>query len=183
MGKSGTEQPPLINYGFQNERSDLRIHVAPRSRLVFVFPTAAARELDLQKYRKTWARQDGVGYKTAEGYLVPPHDIRDLHTVKLFEKHWWDGFDEPWHLLSTTEKGNLAVELTIRLLKEARIPLSAHNSVKCARLDVQREGIDILLTGEWKIQVKHDKKAGKSQFGGTGFLFLQVAELNPLKRY
>jgi len=47
---------------------------------------------------------------------------------------------------------------------------------------LQIEGTDVLLVGEWRIQVKCDFYAGDgSHPSATGNLFLQTAELNPFK--
>ncbi len=48
---------------------------------------------------------------------------------------------------------------------------------------MQIRGVDIVVRGQWRIQVKCDYDAGRGKDGsGTGNLFLQVAERNPLKR-
>ncbi len=184
MGQSGVVpyQPTLIEHGIQTERADIRCHVAPGTRLIFVFRTAPLLSLDLNKYSEGWAGQPGVSYKTARGYKVPIGDIPDLRTIRSQSTAWWEAFDEAQ---LPQEKGRLAVSIVARLLRVGRFPLWHGDAQDSQRLEVQKNGTDILLYGKWAIQVKCDFWAGpRGAFGrGTGNLFLQTAELNPLKRY
>jgi len=180
VGEPSIAQPRLYDYGIQTENSDIRCHVAPGTRLIFVFQTASALALDLAKYKKVPAYQPGVQYPTAEGYLVPPSDIPDIRVLRWNSNGWWSGFDEK---ASTSDKGAKAVAVVSTLLRSGRFPLWLSVAQESGRLEVQRGGTDILLWGRWKIQVKCDFWAGKASDGsGTGNLFLQVAELNPLRR-
>ena len=54
---------------------------------------------------------------------------------------------------------------------------------ECSNIALQRGGVDLLLTAQFKIQVKCDWIAGPKELGGKGNLFIQDAELNPKKRY
>lgn len=175
-------QPALIEHGIQTERADIRCHVAPGTRLIFVFRTAPLLALDLTKYPEGWAGQPGVEYRTAKGYKVPIGDIPDLRTIRTRKTPWWEAFDEAQ---LPQEKGRLAVSIATRLLRAGLFPLWHGYAQDSQRLEVQKNGTDILLYGMWRIQVKCDFWAGpKGAYGrGTGNLFLQTAELNPLKRY
>ena len=176
VGKSGgLVQPELFEYGIHTEKSDIRCHVAPFTRLIFVFRTAAALGLDLTKYPIRSAYQKGVSYRTSEGWLVPPQDIPDLRIIHWHSTPWWEDFSE-----DDEHKGDKAVKVAADLLKAGRFPLWLHHAEDSQRVEVQKGGTDIMLWGKWRIQVKCDYRAGP---GGTGNLYLQKAELNPLQRH
>lgn len=180
MGQPSLGQPELFEHGIQTENADIRCHVAPKTRLVFVFRTAPLLDLDLEQYAVGWAGQPGVTYKTGKGYLVPFKDIPDLRILRWHSAPWWDAFS-PDQL--PQEKGRLAVDVASELLRDGRFPLWHGYAKDSDRLEVQHGGTDILLWGRWKIQVKCDYFAGPKDAGGTGNLFLQTAERNPLRRW
>lgn len=175
-----TYQPKLYEHGIQTENSDIRVHVAPGTRQIFVFQTQAVLNLDLTKYREVTAGQPGVNYKTSRGRLIPPEDIPDIRIFRDGNCPWWEVFDEKE---STSTKGKKAVAVVERMLRAGRFPLWLLYARDSARLEVQRGGTDILLHGMWRIQVKCDFHAGRNANGeGTGNLYIETAELNPLKR-
>lgn len=180
VGKPSVVQPTLYEYGIQNERSDIRCHVAPHTRLIFVFRTAVALSLNLTKYRVASAYQPGVNYSTAKGYLVPPEDIPDLRIIRWSSQPWWESFNERD---TTSAKGAKAVAVVEQLLRAGRFPLWLAHAKESGCLEVQYGGTDILVVGKWRIQVKCDYRAGRGADGcGSGNLFLQTAERNPLRR-
>ena len=168
----------LFDYGIQTEGSNIRCHVAPGTRNIFVFRTDLAVALLPGRYEVRPAFQAGVKGPTAKGYLVPWRDVPDIRRLKWESCRWWERFD--LHQ-STSAKGRQAVVVVIDLLRSGRFPLwiSAEES---ERAELQLHGTDVLLWGRWKIQVKCDWKAGDPEEGGSGNLFLQIAERNPLKR-
>lgn len=184
MGQPGiAEQPRLYEHGIQTENSDIRCHVAPGTHCIFVFQTSAILELELTKYRKVYARQDGVSYRTSEGYIVPPGDIRDIRIFNGGSEPWWEAFDPDPLKETTTTKGKKAEAVVERMLRAGRFPLWPSNVKGSMRIEAQHAGIDILLHGMWRIQVKCDFWAGTKEKGGTGNLYFETAELNPLKRF
>jgi len=175
--------PKLFEYGIQLERSDIRVHVSPATQRLYVFQTAAAQKL-LEERGAEFKNRDGyqqdVEYATARGKLVPCAQMPTLRIVTLTADHWWEKFN-PEHKPST--KGFMAARLVERALYEGWIPLPYVLAVESKDLRVQRSGIDILLWGHHRIQVKCDWYAGPVAHGGTGNLFLQEAEVNPRRRY
>jgi hypothetical protein len=173
----------LIEYGIQLERSDVRIHVGVQTRRLYVFQTAAAQKL-LQEHRKDFKERPGfqqdVEYATSNGILVPCYRMPTLRHVLLASDDWWKKFN-PLH--TPSEKGRMAARLAQRALKEGYVPLPFALVIESKDLKIQRSGADILLWGHLRIQVKCDWEAGPKAWGGSGNLFLQVAEINPLKRY
>jgi hypothetical protein len=177
MGQSGVD---LFEYGIQTENSDIRCHVSPGTQLIFIFRTQAALALDLNQYPLREATQPGVNYATSVGRLVPLDDIPDLRTCKWTSHPWWMAFspDDPPNV-----KGEKAVRVAEHLLRMGRFPLWIPDATESTDPNIQRSGTDILLCGGWKIQVKCDYFAGPKKRGGTGNLFLQIAEINPLRLF
>ena len=78
--------------------------------------------------------------------------------------------------MTTGEKGRRAVELVANMLEAGKVPLEVKpQEVKDKALQIK--GTDITVTSDTKIQVKCDYNSGHK---GTGNLFLQVEECNPL---
>lgn len=176
--------PKLFNYGIFEEQSDIiRAHVSPATRRVYVFRTVEAQAL-LQaspaKYPKVDAMQPGVSYRTGRGYLVPPEDIPNLRVVDLHGEEWWDRFR---FTFDTTKKGKYAVKVVVWMLKNGRFPLWIQNASESNCIRTQRGGTDIVLWAHKRIQVKCDWQAGPKELGGSGSLFLQTEEANPLGKY
>ncbi len=171
--------PDLIEHGIQTESADIRCHVAPGTKLIFVFRTAPLRDLNLESYSTGWASQPGVEYKTGKGYLVPIADIPDMRVIRTLITPWWEAFSRDQ---LPQEKGNLAVDVVSRLLRVGRFPLWYDDARDSEDVGVQRGGTDIVLREKW-IQVKCDYDAGPKADGGTGNIFLQTAEVNPFRRF
>jgi len=172
-------QVKLFDYGIMLEDSDIRCHVAPGTRSAFVFQTASARSILPGHYRIQDAFQPGIAGRTAAGYLVPWRDIPDIRRIRWTSEPWWERFSENQ---TTSEKGASAVSVAQDLLRIGRMPLWTSVAGESQSSHLQIKGTDILLWGRWKIQVKCDWKAGdKGELGvGSGNLFLQIAERNPL---
>lgn len=169
----------LFEYGIHLENSDIRCHVGPAARSIFVFRTALASALLPGKYRKAYAGQPGVEGPTGLGYLVPWRDVPDIRAVAWSSVPWWEWFD--FHE-TTSEKGKKAVGVTAELMRLGRFPLWLDNGVESKDVSVQIRGTDMIIFGRWRIQVKCDWLAGDVKDGGSGNLFLQIAERNPLRR-
>lgn len=165
----------LFESGIQTEDSDIRAHVSPCNKHVYVFRTRNAIEA-IEQYEPEVrpAFQDGVKGKTAEGWLVKLDWIRDLRRLNFVSWPKWGDFSKK---LSTSQKGALAVECVTALMKIGRFPLWL-DAWEDDREYVQLKGTDVLLFAKKRIQIKCDYSAGD-----TGNLFLQRAERNPLKRF
>ena len=175
-------QPALFEYGLLEERSDLRVHVSPKTRRLYVFPTPEAQKLitdfpDRYPLKPAW--QDGVDYATGLGWVVPCRDLPLLRIVEITDEAQWVGFN-PKHAPRT--KGRRAAALVKWAIENGLVPLRVRTD---ETQDVARQikGADLLVVAHLRIQVKCDWYAGPKKFGGTGNLFLQKAEANPLKSY
>lgn len=170
----------MNEYGIQTERSHIRAHVSPTTKAVYVYRTAAGlAAIQNGTHPKLPAFQPGHDGPTAWGYVVPVEDIPDIRTLHLTGTQWWEGFRES---ADTSEKGRLAVGVVQRLLQNGRFPLWVAAD-EVSDMGLQLEGTDIIAWGNWRIQVKCDYKAGPRALGGTGNLYLQVEEINPLGKY
>lgn len=109
----------------RQESSDIRAHVAVYAKTLFVFPTVCAVRV-MEKYPLKPAFQNGVNGKTAEGHCVVPSEIEGLRRLRISDERLV-GFDEG---LSTTDKGNRAVDIVSAFLKSAAFSTtgSEHNS-------------------------------------------------------
>lgn len=173
----------LVAYGIQNEASDLRIHVCVAARVLYLYHTPAAqRLLAASTYPRVPGYQivDGRRVRTAEGYLVPPQDIPGILCFRLpgwiWTMHAIGRHDPP------TRKGELAVQIVREALKAGRIPLPTTSEIITEEA-AQIGGVDLVATTRMRIQVKCDYDGGYKNLGGTGHLYLQIAESNPTKSY
>ncbi len=172
------EDNNLVEYGIHTEESDVRAHVSVVHKNIYVFQTEAGIEA-IKKHtpREATATQPGVdGLVTAEGWLVKLEWIEDLRVLKYHSWPQW-GFFSPD--MTTSEKGDLAVRCVLDCIKIGRFPFWIDADEE-DRENVQIKGVDVVVFCDKKIQVKCDWRSGpKPQ--GTGNLFLQKAECNPLR--
>lgn len=173
------DQAELFEYGVQNEKSDIRAHVAVLAKKIYIYRTKEAVSLlNSGKYSLKPAYQEGVQGPTALGAPVPIKDFRDLRTVTWNGCPYWDGWHEK---LSTSQKGKKAIEVVVDLLKYGRFPLWIEVE-EDKRQNIQIKGTDIVVFCKQHIQVKCDYRAGEGHELCTGNLYLQTKERNPLKR-
>jgi hypothetical protein len=168
----------LFDSGIQTEKSDIRAHVSVVNQTIYVFPTQAGLDA-VNKHAPPLrtAGQPGVDGPTAEGWLVRPEWIRGLRKLHFISWPYWNEFTEE---LSTGIKGQLAVDVVLECLRGGRFPIWI-DADEASGKEIQLQGVDILLFCNKRIQVKCDYRAGPPP--GTGNLFLQKAERNPLKIY
>jgi len=174
----------LVDYGIQTEKSHIRAHVCPKARRVYVYPTPNGIEaIESGAYISRPGYQSGISMPTSLGYLVPPFDIAECVALAIRPDAWdyLNFSDED----SLTDKGNKAVRLVKGMLKRGLFPIPAIGTEITDR-DLQVDGTDIIIRAgairqqDIVIQVKCDFPGGERDLGGTGNLFLQIAECNPL---
>lgn len=179
MGCMGTRSinTELINYGIQTEESDFRAHVCVLSKQVHLFKTENGVKATKKNYRLVPVYTNGI--LTAKGYLVPPEDLNT--EIVWLPQDWLDEL-QITETDNTTVKGQKAIEIVKRLILQGMCPLEL-SPKEITEKDIQIKGIDIVVTLNAKIEVKCDYRGGLKENGGTGNLFLQIAECNPSKRY
>ena len=161
----------LVEYGIQTEESDIRAHVGVLAGKVYVYSTRNGLRtlwagVEQGIYRELPAYTTGPGghrITTAGGFAVPVAHIK--HTAvdarELIERQDFRNTD------STTAKGDKAVAVVQALLRAGRFPLPVNGEI-VADVDMQRQGLDIVVTGRWRLQVKCDWRAGIGAAGCTG---------------
>jgi len=177
----------LFDYGIQNEQSDIRVHVCPVARRVYVYPTdCGLQAIEMGNYPQRNGYQRDVDEPTARGYLVPPFDIEKCVGL-TFRSTAWDKINFQ-STDDTSEKGIKAIQLVKGMLRQGLFP-APFLGREVTDKDIQIDGTDIIVnsngsaSGILRLQVKCDYPGGEKSLGGTGNLFLQTAERNPNKRY
>lgn len=175
------KQPDLFGYGVQNEESDIRAHVCVLAERVYVFPTwAGVKAIKSGLWPEVPAYQTGVDFATAKGFLIRPEGIERCTFVlvpALIREINFSPTD------STSIKGEKAAGVVETMLRRGWFPLPADPDT-ITDLTLQRSGVDIMVVGNWRIQVKCDYRGGCGKdIGCTGNLFLQTQELNPRQAY
>ncbi len=176
----GNKKP--IDYGIHNDHSDYQARVGYLTQYIYLFPTESGRlwlEENKEVEIKT-ASQEGTTRVTGWGFPAPISNINGLIDI-LIPISIYKEF--PIHRnTSTSIKGKMAVSIVSAMLEAGLIPLPLA-SREISDFNLQILGHDIIVNTDLKIQVKCDFIAGHKQKGGSGNIFLQIAECNPFKRY
>lgn len=178
----------LVAYGIQNEVSDYRVHVGFKTGFVFVFPTASGRKALLRVMEGNGAARavvvkdeaTGAEIETARGYAVPLSYIENLSEV-IIPRDVLNA--NPIHKgMTTSEKGMRAAQVVHAMLLRNLIPLPVRVDPTDNKA-LQVSGTDFLINASLRLQAKCDFRAGSANHGGSGNVFMQVAECNPYKRF
>lgn len=182
----------LVEHGITKEESDIRAHVGVAAGVVYVFSTNKALSVvEAGDYRRVpvFSNVNGQRMQTAIGHVVPVSDLSpvELPAMDIISRA---GFTDGGYT-HTSDKGRKAQWTVEQLLKLGRFPLPAHPSI-VKNVDIQRRGFDLVVRGEWRIEVKCDWKAGRFdpvrhsqalKHELTGNIFLQTHECNPLRQW
>jgi len=168
----------LHKYGIEEEQSDIRAHVSLPGRRVTIYRTADMVKLVTNgSYREGTATQPGVGHTTGKGWLVPFGDIQPRYVLKS-EAFPWGKWDHT--KMDCGQKGDMAVVCVKAAILANKFPLWV-----CGHVNGDKEldilGTDIIVCARRHIQVKYDHLAYPRLEGGSGNLFVQTHECNPLK--
>ena len=119
------------------------------------------------------AYQPGVQGITALGFCVPIADVAMRFILESERYNWPLDFGS----MTLARKGDAAVDVVLAAIKANRFPLWVCGIVTHDKeLDIS--GTDITVRATRRIQVKCDEKAWS---GGSGNLYIQTHERNPLK--
>lgn len=167
--------PDLIDYGIQSEQTHLRAHVCVVAQQVYIYPTVdGIRACESGRYPLRPAYTGKT--RTAEGYVIPPGAIDRMMRIAIhptFFDHFPIRTDD-----TTSQKGTQATAIIREMLRYGHFPIPCIPDVVTDRA-VQITGVDITVQASLTIQVKCDYFGGERDFGGTGNLYIQIAELNP----
>lgn len=170
----------LYKYGIEEEKSDIRAHVCLPGRCVTVYRTADMVSLLARKaYPTAFAKQPGVDFATGFGWKVPIADIEPKY-ILTSPIYRWDQWDHD--AMGPGAKGDMAVACVRDFIVSNKFPLWVCGVVNSDKeLDIK--GTDIVVSANRRIQVKYDWRACSkaSHPMGTGNLFIQSHECNPLK--
>jgi hypothetical protein len=178
-------QVDLFEYGIEQELADLRAHVCWGVGIVYVFETAegiAAK--NSREWKTAYGYQPGVSYATGEGKLVPVEAIngmREARIPEIFIRKYPIGRND-----DTSIKGQKAEAIIKAMIRKGRFPFPKnYEAIDPNRVEFQKKGIDIIVIKpqEITVQVKCDYLGGDKILGGTGNLFIQEKELNPLGKF
>jgi len=110
----------LIKYGIEEEQSDLRVHVCPLVRVIYVYSTVKGIEaISKDKFKEVSVFTKGI--KTAKGYLVPPDKIHSCKGYNIKDKFW--NKHKFYETDDHGEKGKKAQSLVAELLHRGELPL------------------------------------------------------------
>ena len=169
----------LVAYGILNEESDIRAHVSVVNQTIYVFQTkAAVAALQLHEPRLVKCFQPGVDGATSEGWPMPMEWIGGLRACNA--KFWegWANFTDRT-TMPLDRRGHWAVQCVLYAMRCGRFPFWI-DAEEEDRASIQIQGVDILVVCRKRVQVKCDWIAGARPLG-SGNLFLQKTECNPLK--
>jgi len=169
----------LVGYGIQTDGSHYRAHVGYVAQHVYIFPTKnGLRALEEYDYMERSVKTRDI--ETARGFAVPISHIEGIQEILIplvvLAKYMIESY------FATGIKGGLATEMVAEMLRRGLIPLPVLANLADG-IDLQIAGTDIIIASSLHMQVKLDYKAGDRKYGGTGNLFLQVAECNPFRQY
>ena len=169
----------MVHYGIQNEKVDLRAHVGVNTRRVYVFtPEAGTKATESGTYIGRPVYTGNI--VTAYGYAVPWDEVEGCR--------WFDIPDDVMTMagfrlnMGTSEKGKRAEFVVIEMVRRGIIPLML-DVVRNEDFDSQLLGSDVLVRLAKDIQSKCDWRCGHRELGGTGRLYLQTKECNPLRQF
>ena len=178
MGKLGNTE--LFEHGIQTEKSEWRVHVSfSGDPCTHYFKTSNGLEACRHPDTRTrTARQPGVNFDTAKGYIVPMCVIKGgwhcLVPRGIAKKYRVSETD------TTSFKGNAARDIVAEMIKldlfeNMTTRLGGGNVQYTEDLEMEYAGVDLIVTATSLIQVKCDYRADV-----TGNVFLQTEECNPL---
>jgi len=168
----------LVDYGIQNDQSDYRAHVCFKVKEAYVFPTKSGLlAVQSGRHGTRTAGQPGIPYKTAAGCPVPWNEIEGCVAIEIASDIIQS--IKPERQDSTSIKGRKAIQTIQEMVKRGLIPMPTWADEEDTH-EAQLKGTDLIVTANATIQVKCDFLGGSKSRGGTGNLFLQTQECNPL---
>ena len=168
----------MVHYGIQNETVDLRAHVGVNTKRVYIFtPQDGMSAINSGRYHRKPVYTGEI--LTAYGYAVPWNEIEGCHWFDIPEDVMLQaGFGQA---KNTSDKGRSAEYIVKEMVMRGTIVMVL-DTMDDKDAKSQMVGSDILVKFANGIQVKCDWRCGHKDRGGTGNLFLQTDECNPLKQ-
>jgi hypothetical protein len=172
----------MIKYGLEKEKSDIRAHVSCPGKHIIAFRTEDMLCLiNNNDFPSVNAYQQNVDYATAIGLLVPISATKGFSVIVPSTRWDWDRWFSNIEQMKTSEKGRAAVITVKAAIKAGVFPLWP-DCYENKNIATDISGTDIIVKANRRIQVKYDHTAHCGH-GGTGNLFIQTHETNPLRQY
>lgn len=170
----------LIEHGIFQDESDYHCHVGFTVKAVYFFSTDAAKKAAQNpKWKTVSSWQPGWNSPTSEGKIPPWHKIDGC--VEIIIPDMYIQAANCKRTESTSIKGQKALAIVQSLLTLGMIPLPLSPQEITAE-NLQIRGLDIIVKTKTTIQVKCDYDCGSKLRGGTGNIYLELKERNPLGR-
>ena len=170
-----TKQADLVEYGIAQDESDYRLHVCLGTGFAYLYPTPGmTRLIGKRNYPLLSGHQQEISDRTSAGYNVPLGDVPGLREIII-----------PADLLARVtvmrqsplnEKGRQAVQMAKALFRRGLVPLPLE-AEEYTDLSTQLKGLDLIVRGSSRVQVKCDFLGGRG--GPFNALFVQTHERNP----
>lgn len=177
----------LVEYGIKQEDVDIRIHVSFVTNKVYLYKREdMLRIIDRYPIRSAFQKINRLKRETARGHIVPVcvDEIIEIEMpLQIAQKHKCNWIDDE------TRKGKCALNIVMEMIEMGVIQRQCNEFFQLEANDerdyeMQLKGNDIILTSRLpSIQVKCDYNAGPKAEGGTGNLFIQTHECNPLQKH
>ena len=169
----------LFEHGIMQDESDYRIHVGFRVGAIYVFPTESGKAaVRSGKYPVKYAGQQGTSLTTSQAIIPSWRELRGVKEIKIP-----DGLLQAANCKkseSTSIKGKKAVMIVQAMHQMGLIPIR-FTITEIKSESMQIKGVD-MATKPITLQVKCDFECGDKSKGGTGNLYLETHECNPLGR-
>ena len=174
------QSPGLFEHGIAQEVSDIRAHVSYAAKMAYIFQTHCGQNAAVEwEHQSTFAGQPGVNGYTSRGIKVPWVQIEGIREISIADLTRFTDFTPR---MSTSQKGQWAQDMCCQLLNQGRFPFWFEGSLIDNR-ELQIQGMDIVVNVQTRIQVKCDARCGRREFGGTGNIYIETHECNPLRRW
>lgn len=169
----------LIEHGIMQDESDYRVHVGFKVGRLYIFPTESGKKaVQSGRYPTTNAGQPGVNFITSEAVKVPWHEIKGCEEVEIPSALLWAAKCKRSE--DTSAKGKKALCI-VKMMQQAGLLPIPFAVTEVREASMQIAGVD-LATRPITIQVKCDFNCGAKEEGGTGNLYIETHECNPLGR-
>lgn len=169
----------LVRYGIFDEKAEVRGHVSPTTKHIYVFLPERAREaIEKKEYAKKPAFTGRL--VTAKGYCIPPEDIKGCKAYPIPEDLLKEANFSKKD--TTSEKGRKAEMIGEEMLRRGIIPAIITVNT-CTDVNKQIDGVDATITVKCTYQFKCDYDAGPKMYGGSGNLYIQTEECNPFNQH
>lgn len=179
VGKRNIGNTVLVEHGIQTCESEYIIHVCPKPGKIYIYASSVgldAVESGLYPIKSVWTRlPNKMLCETAQGYPVPWEHLENIRYIDIPN----DLLEYHSHVKNapTSRKGRWAEWVVKEMM--GRGLLTFKNIEAVNDVEMQIRGIDIQAYTP-TYQVKYDGPGGHREFGGSGNLFLQIRECNPL---